>query len=191
MPRGVYKRTKPMTEAQREGLRRGHDKEARQKALAAIRENARKPEWIEKMSVTMTAVMADPEVKERHRLAIQGAPNRFKGGNGQGIPPALRIIDPLLCSAGWIREHPIPTKGHGTAESPPRNYKADYALLDQKIVLEFDGQEPSQPQTKGVGSKRNNRAERNSRMDGHSGSALKGENKSISSVGVLFGDEMG
>lgn len=122
-------------------LAKGHSAESRAKANAKMREVGKSTEWREKVSRVTKEALQRPEVRKRHLEGMDraGRPMNFKGGNGQPLTEVIRITWMTLEPLGWKREFAIKTKGHGTTENPPLNYKADFALPDSKIALELDG----------------------------------------------------
>jgi len=49
------------------------------------------------------------------------------------------MVASFLVPLGYLREHSIPTAGHGTIHRPPHHYKADFADPVRRIVIELDG----------------------------------------------------
>jgi hypothetical protein len=145
MPRGVYPHGSPL---QRESARRmmlklHKNKEVRAKAAASLRILGKSPEWRERVSIATKARMRDPEVRIRHLAGLalvreKYGPN-YRGGNGQDLTPIQRRWWRKLEPLGWLREHPVKTKGHETAHRVPTVYKLDFALLEKKVGLELDG----------------------------------------------------
>ena len=86
-------------------------------------------------------------LSEAHRKAVsdtlkaQGHRPLVRGGNGTGMTAAEEKIWPILQSAGFAWNHPVSLGCRQPGY--PTNYKLDFALLEQKVGLEVDGQSHS------------------------------------------------
>lgn len=139
MPKGVYPRTQNQLRASVANLAKGREPEARGKARDSLARIAKDPKWRDRVSEGTRAAMHRPDIRARHLQGLRGAMVNFKGGNGQPMTPVVTQAAAILEPLGFIRELVIRTRGHGTAESPPRNYKADFGNPKTKMVIELDG----------------------------------------------------
>ena len=143
MPRGIYPKTKEHIEKIKVNLILGHSKEAREKARQTLKNIASNPEWREKVSRSTCKAMRDPTVRQKHlqglaRAFAQHGVN-FQGGNGQGPVEIIKLLEPVLTPAGFLREYIVPTKYQSTSHLPPTHYKIDFAHPQEKIAIELDG----------------------------------------------------
>ena len=143
MPPGVYKRTDNQKRAAIANLAKGREPKARAKATKKLRQIAQDVEWRERVSAATTAAMADPEVKRRHREALEAYHSEkgynFKGGNGMQPTPEMELASLILEPLGFTAGECIRTAGHKTAHNPPRNYKPDFVNRLASTIIELDG----------------------------------------------------
>ena len=143
MPKGVYPRTENQLKAAPANLAKGHEPEARAKAIAKLRENAKDPAWREKVSRATKEALRRPEVRKRYLAGMKQARKKhginFRGGNGQSPTGAVVEMEKILAPFGFQREYVIRTKNHGTEHKTPMHYKADFANPKTKTVIELDG----------------------------------------------------
>lgn len=144
MPKGVYPHnSERQREQAREALAKGRTPEARSRATETMRAIGQSRDWRERVSDATRKAMARPEVKFRHLAGLEKARQchgvNWRGGNGQPPTRVMELAAAILAPLGFIPEYVIKTKGHGTAHTPPRAYKADYANPVTRVVVELDG----------------------------------------------------
>ncbi len=144
MPRGIYPRTENQLKAAKLNLAKGRKPEARIKARQKLKEIAKNPEWRRKISLATTLAMHSPKTRKKHLKGLKRARKKygvnFKGGNGQEPTKIVKLANRLLSQCGYIREYPIRTRPvRNKFKNIPDAYKADFANLEDKIVIELDG----------------------------------------------------
>jgi len=144
MPTGVYQRTPETMKKVRKSLALGRTKEARIKAVAAIKKTWEEdPAKREEVSRKTREKMHEPVTREKHLKGLAKARKKhgvtISGGNGRIPAPMVALLESVLVPAGFVREHPALTKGHGTGLSCPPSYKIDFAHPKRKIAIEIDG----------------------------------------------------
>jgi hypothetical protein len=79
---------------------------------------------------------AEHRAKLSATLKAIGHKPKVRGGNGQGMTPAERLISEVL-PAGWVWNYPVALGGRQPGF--PTNYKLDFAWPDRMVGLEVDG----------------------------------------------------
>lgn len=144
MPRGVYPRTANQLKAAKINLAKGHSKESREKATAALRKNAADPEWRAMVAKVTKDALNDPEIRQRHLDGIRRSQQKhginFRGGNGQEPIPLVRTLEPIFGPMGFVRECVILTRDYDGPEIKlPNSYKVDFGNKETKVAIELDG----------------------------------------------------
>lgn len=140
MPSGIYDRKPEHRKKMLECLQKGREGKAREKATAKNKKNAESEEWRIKVSLATKIRMRDPFIRKKHLEGLKTArKHKMVGANGCEVTEIIKKWSNCLLPLGYIREYPIKTKGHGTNNKVPSNYKADFANIEKKIVVEIDG----------------------------------------------------
>lgn len=144
MPKGVYPRTDRQREQAKINFQKGREPEARKKAARTLLSKAQDPAWRAKVSQATKIAMHQPDIRERHLVALKKARKRyginFKGGNGSPLTLMISILSDIFLPQGFIREYAIPTKKKENGFlNVPTVYKIDFAHPEKKIAIEVDG----------------------------------------------------